>query len=286
MQLKTILVAPIVLLFAGCASQNYQLYAETQRAIAQANAVVEAARYNALQEIAKTGDTAAKVAAVMSIQMGSGNNRPQQHINPPEDWSDKALKWAGIILPSATQLYGIHANRQIAITQSNNQAAVAQSTNQTFGQMSTNMANSNTNIAQSGFTALNSAGTTMANIANSGLTTASNLGTAGITGINQTAVSALTATTNVANNGFTGITNTAANGFTGITNTAANGLTATTNVSRDSNSTIQALGTQSVTNINNLTQANRSIIENLASKLTGTTTTTTTTNTTTTNPSN
>lgn len=235
-----------VLSLTGCAtSKDYQLYAETQQKIAQANAMAETARYAALAEIAKSGDTASRVAAVMSLNMGSGQGvKAPQQVNPPKSFGDTALQWTSVLLPSLTQVYGINANRQIAITQSNNQAAVAKSTNETFATMNGNMATSNTAIANAGFTAVT-------NVANSGLT----------------------ATTNVANTGIAQVGTTAANGLTAATNISTSANTAITNVSNAANTSLQTLSNQ----IPNLQP-------NVTTTTTTTTTNNTTNNTTPTTP--
>jgi len=264
-----------VLILAGCASgpSNYQLYADTQAKIAQANAVSDTARYNALLEIAKNGDSAAKVAAVLSIQMGQGgSSRPQQQVAPPEDWDTKLLRWAGLILPTATQLYGIHSQRQVAITQSNNAAATAASTNQTFATMSTNMGNSNSAIAKSGFDAVGAATTAITNVANSGTTALTNVANSGITGVTNTAKEGLTAATNISNNANTG-----------MNAVAKAGLDSIVLVSKDSNATMTALGSQASTNLTTVTGGYKTALDSAIAKLSGTTTTTTTTTTSTSN---
>ncbi len=231
------------LALTGCATNDYALYAETQQKIAQANAMAETARYAALAEIAKQGDSAAKVAAVMSLNMGSGGTGPrvQQQVNAPISIGDRALQWTSVLLPSLTNLYGINANRQVAITQSNNQAAVAQSTNATFATMNSNMATSNTAIANSGLTA-----------------------------VTTTAANGLTATQNVATAGITGIVTTAANGMNGIVTTGANGLTAATTISNNANTAITSVSTAA----NNSIQTLSNTIPNLQPNVTTTTTTT------------
>ena len=277
-----------VAMLSGCASgpSTYQLYAETQKAIAQAHAVSETARYNALLEIAKNGDSAAKVAAVLSIQMSGGSSggqqRPTQQIAPPEDTSDKLLKWAGVLLPSVTQSLGIAANiyaantqKQIAITQSNNAAATAASTNNAFTAMSNSMANSNTNIARAGFDALGAANTAITNIANSGMTAVTNVSNSGITGVTNVATTGLTAATNISNSANTSMTSISKSGMDGVVL-----------VSKDSNATMNALGTQYGTNIQTVTNGFRTSLDNAISKLTGSTITTTTTTANTNNTTN
>lgn len=201
-----------ILALTGCATDDYKRYSETQAAIASARSNAEVARYQALAEIARSGDSTAKVAAVMSLQMGSSQNTPQPQLLAPRSAGDVALQWASVLVPSVTQLYGINANRQIAITQSNNQAAVAQSTNNTFATMNGNMATSNTAIATAGLTAVTS-------VANSGLT----------------------ATTNVANTGIAQVGTTAGSGLTAVTNVNASSNTAITNLSNAANTSIKAI---------------------------------------------
>jgi hypothetical protein len=214
--IKNIAIAlTVAVMTVGCATnKDYQLYAETQQKIAHAQAMSDTARYAALAEIAKTGDSGARVAAVMSINFGSqtGNSPKVQQVNPPKTFGDTALQWTSILLPSLTNIYGITANRQVAITQSNNAAAVAKSTNDTFATMNGNMATSNTAIANSGFTAV----TTVAN-------------------------SGLTAVTNVANTGIAQVGTTAAAGLTAVTNVNASSNTAITNVANAANTSIKAV---------------------------------------------
>ncbi len=281
--MRSIIAISIASLFvAGCAANtDYKMYAETQAKIAQANAVAQTAKYNALAEIAKSGDSAAKVAAVLSIQMGnmSGGGQPaqQQNIAAPEDLNSKLLRWAGVLLPTVTQGLGIAAQlhaanvqKQIAVTQSNNAAATAQSTNNTFAAMSTNMATSNTNIAKAGFDAVGAAGTALSTVATAGLTATQttatngftgmqNVATAGITGVNNAAAAGLTASTTLGTAGITGVNNAAAAGITGINTAVASGNTLTNNVATGYTTALQSA----------------------IAKLTGTTTTTTTSTTTT-----
>jgi hypothetical protein len=176
------------------------MYAETQKSIAQANAMAETARYAALAEIAKTGDSGARVAAVMSINFGSqGGNGPRvQQVAPPKTFGETALQWTSVLLPSLTNIYGITANRQVAVTQSNNQAAVAKSTNDTFATMNGNMATSNTAIANAGFTAVT-------NVANTGIAQVGTTAAAGLTAVTTVNASSNTAITNVANAANTSI---------------------------------------------------------------------------------
>jgi len=193
---KTMLLALVVAASTvGCATNNdYRLYAETQQKIAQAHAMAETARYAALAEIAKSADPGARVAAVMSLNFGaqSSNSPRVNQVAAPKTFGDTALQWTSVLLPGVTSLYGINANRQVAITQSNNQAAVAQSTNATFATMNSNMAKSNTDIATAGFTAVT-------NVANTGIAQVGTTAAAGLTAVTNVNASSNTAITNVSN---------------------------------------------------------------------------------------
>ncbi len=194
--IKNIAIAlTVAVMTVGCATnKDYQLYAETQQKIAHSQAMAETARYAALAEIAKTADPGARVAAVMSINFGSqsGTSPKVQQIAPPKTFGDTALQWTSVLLPSLTNIYGITANRQIAITQSNNQAAVAQSTNATFATMNGNMAKSNTDIATAGFAAVT-------DVAKTGIGQVGTTAAAGLTAVTNVNASSNTAITNVAN---------------------------------------------------------------------------------------
>lgn len=113
------------LALTGCAHE-YAAYAEAHKA----QAAAQTARYQALAEIAKQGDTTAKVAAVMSLQMGGGQHNAQ--INAPKSWADYALQWTGLLLPTVGQIYTINKQTTLGMRQSDNATAVGISTNNAF----------------------------------------------------------------------------------------------------------------------------------------------------------
>jgi hypothetical protein len=122
------LIAPMiaVLSLTGCATAEYAAYAD----IHKAQAASQTARYQALAEIAKQGDTAAKVAAVMSLQMGAVQNQTQ--VAAPKSFGDHLLQWTSVLLPTATQIYSVGKQAQVGIAQSNNATALGVSTNAAF----------------------------------------------------------------------------------------------------------------------------------------------------------
>ena len=122
-------IAIILCAFAltGCATKEYQAYAEVHKA----QAAAQTARFQALADIARQGDTAAKVAAVMSLQMGGGGQQNQQVI-APKSWADHALQWTGLLLPTVGQIYTINKQTGLGMRQSDNATALGISTNAAF----------------------------------------------------------------------------------------------------------------------------------------------------------
>lgn len=127
---KTVIAAAIgIMALSGCATvSDYNIYAQTQQLIATKQAEADIARANVLKEIAQKGDTAAQVAAVMSLQFGA-QQQPQQKMAAPTSFGDTMLKWASVIVPSAVNVYGIGKSTDVAITHSNNSVISQQSNN-------------------------------------------------------------------------------------------------------------------------------------------------------------
>jgi hypothetical protein len=138
MRKLTAIVALTTVGLGGCATGDYKVYADTQRAIAESQASASVARIDALAEIAKTGDTTARVAAVISLnQLQPQNNTTM--LRQPDSAGDTLLKWTSVLLPSLTQFYAIGKNTEVAINNSNNARDISIDTNQTmlgFGRLS------------------------------------------------------------------------------------------------------------------------------------------------------
>ena len=120
MRKLTAVVALTALGLGGCATGEYKLYADTQRSIAESQASAAVARIEALSEIAKSGDTTARVAAVIALQQGAPFTNNSPRIEQPTSAGDTALRWASLLVPSLTQFYSIGKSAEIAIVNSNN----------------------------------------------------------------------------------------------------------------------------------------------------------------------
>ena len=130
---KSILAGAIAALaLTGCGTtSNYQLYAQTQENIAVARAQADIERYKTLQAIANSGDTTARVAAVIALQQGAQQSTSPK-IEQPASTGDTALRWASILVPSLTQFYSIGKSTDLAIVNSNNNKDIAINTNETM----------------------------------------------------------------------------------------------------------------------------------------------------------
>ncbi len=124
--MKLIAIILCALSLTGCATAEYQAYAEAHKA----QAAAQTARFQALAQIAQQGDTTAKVAAVMSLQMGGGQQNAQ--INAPKNWADYAMQWTGLLLPTVGQIYTVNKQTSLGMRQSDNATALGISTNQAF----------------------------------------------------------------------------------------------------------------------------------------------------------
>ena len=130
---KIILAGAVgVLALTGCASNNYQQYVQAQENIATARAEADIARYKALEAIANRGDTTARVAAVIALQQGAPQANTSPKLEQPSSAGDTALRWASVLVPSLTQIYGIGKSTDLAIVNSNNNKEVAIHSNETM----------------------------------------------------------------------------------------------------------------------------------------------------------
>ena len=125
--MKLLAIAVCSVALTGCATNSeYAAYADAHKA----QAAAQTARFQALADIARQGDTTAKVAAVMSLQMGGGQQNAQ--INAPKSWADYAMQWTGLLLPTLGQVYTVNKQTSLGMRQSDNATALGVSTNAAF----------------------------------------------------------------------------------------------------------------------------------------------------------
>lgn len=127
--MRSILALFAVLVLAGCAATPYAEYAKIHAAYATA----QAAKYTAIGAVGVSGDTAAKVAAMFALQ-GAGQ-QAMPSIAAPKSAADSVREWAGILVPSLVQGYGMYSNTRLGIAQSDNATLLGVSTNDAFVNM-------------------------------------------------------------------------------------------------------------------------------------------------------
>lgn len=121
---KALSLAVSFLVITGCAT-NYEEYAATQRYIAQQYAAVEMANADALKSAVNSGDSVTAVAAIMAMNnQGSQSAVMRPQIAAPTSGMDQVKWWVSALLPTVAHVYGINANKDIAINSSNNAAAI------------------------------------------------------------------------------------------------------------------------------------------------------------------
>ena len=135
MKILTAIALSIVVL-TGCASEGQTQYYDTQKAIANSNAAIAQAKYDAIGKLAEGGGDTARVAGIISLMsFGQGAQQTQQ-LAVPRSTSDTILQYLSVLAPVVVQGYGIAKNADVAINSSNNSSLVATSTNSTFLGMS------------------------------------------------------------------------------------------------------------------------------------------------------
>ncbi len=151
--MKLLAIAVCALSLTGCATKEYQAYADAHKA----QAAAQTARFQALADIARQGDTTAKVAAVMSLQMGGGQQNAQ--IAAPKSWADHALQWTGLLLPTVGQIYSVNKQTSLGMRQSDNATALGISTNNAFVGMASQIQAPAANVTTIGGNGVIGAGT-------------------------------------------------------------------------------------------------------------------------------
>ena len=203
----------VTILMVGCATGGTEYYDAMRRA-AEAQAVVQEARYDALSKLALSGDSGAASAAVMAIALTREDPIVPQFIE-----SD-ALKWAQVMVPSMTTLGGLWFQSDLAKTQSNNskdiqlasfesQRAIQLGTQATYVGLAEQWATSGQanseyllDMGLAGFDALNIAGEQTQDVAIAGFESIENVSVTGFTQIGTTAVAGFTQLGTVAMDGF------------------------------------------------------------------------------------
>ena len=106
------LAAAAALTLTACATSQDAYYAAiAEREKRQAE--MELRADTAIAQMAQGGDAQAKGMAIMYFAQRANQARSTQGIAPPKSTAEQLLPWASIIVPSLTQVYGIHQSTTV-----------------------------------------------------------------------------------------------------------------------------------------------------------------------------
>jgi hypothetical protein len=117
---KIFLAAALALTLSACATSNdayYKAVAEREQRIAEQELRAD----TAIAQMAASGDPQAKGMGLMYFALkANGAKANQQTIAAPKSVAEQLLPWASLVVPSLTQLYGIHQQTRVQINSSDN----------------------------------------------------------------------------------------------------------------------------------------------------------------------
>jgi hypothetical protein len=253
-----------LLVVTGCASnQAGRDYYLAMQAAAQENAKASTARYQALSQLAQSGDPGAATAATMAIAL---SNDP---VIAPQYVESSALKWAQVLAAPVTTLglgvvqAGVAKNAsdnaaqiQMASFASNEAIQIGQQNMVTgLGSQWANAAVAGADVAVAGFTALNTAGQQTVDLGIAGLDTADSIAGAGFDANTTIAGLGFATADSIATTGFTTVDSVATTGMEGMATLGLAGMTNLNEVSQYGMTTIGAVATTGMTNMTTISGA-------------------------------
>ena len=254
MKLKLLLLLPLVFVQTACASnQAAQDYYAAVKASQDAQTMIAAARYQALAQMAQSGDPGAATAATMAIALSQTPTITPQYIE------SGALKWAQVLTPAVTTVGMGALSAWTSVNASNNSKDVQMASFQTneaiqLGQQSM-VANlggqwagaaaaggqASAEIALAGFNALNTAGGQTADVAVAGFGANTDIAGLGFAAADSIATAGMSGIVLTAANGFTTVDSVATTGMTNMTTIAQSGMEGMFNINQDTNATMAGI---------------------------------------------
>jgi hypothetical protein len=200
--MKAVLLC-VLLIMGGCASSN-SLYYEAVQKTAEANAKAAQAKFNALSQIASSGDGQAASAAVMALAL------TQTSSVQPIPQKSEAIQWASILASPVTSLGMMWMQADSAKTMARYNAQVDLASVQADAQTQQALYGSFTDISSAGLAAVGNVDYTpfidgMVNLGTAGLDSSENIATLGVNGAVTLGTAGITATQNVGIAGIEGI---------------------------------------------------------------------------------
>ena len=264
--LRTLGLTLFAFIFAtGCAgNQAARDYYLAMQAAAQENAKASTARYNALAQLASSGDPGAATAATMAIALS------KDQVIQPQYIESSALKWAGVLAAPVTTLGLGVVQAGVAKNASNNAAQVQmasfasneaiqlgqQNMVSTLGSQWATGANASSqalvDLGIAGFGALNTAGDQTVALGTAGLTTAGTIATAGFTANENIATVGMDNLNEMGQYGMTVVSATGVAGMENLTELGKWGMEGIWLTAENGMDGMQALGEAGMTNLTTL----------------------------------
>ena len=261
--MKKLIVAILAITLVGCASAGTDYYGAMEKA-AQAQAIANASKYEALAKLAQSNDPGAAAAAVMAIALTKDTPVIPQYVE------SSALKWAQVLTPTVGTLglgliqAGVSKNASDNATQvqmasfASNQAiqmGQQQMVTDLGGQWSATASAGGAAVVElglAGFNALNNAGDQTVTMGTAGLTAVTDVATVGFGTVDSVATTGMTGIVDVSTAGMTNLTSLGTTGMTLISDTGIAGMTALNTANTTNAGTISDIMQQYQTTISGL----------------------------------
>ena len=236
--MKKLIVAILAISLVGCASAAGTDYYGAMEKAAQAQAIANASKYEALAKLAQSNDPGAAAAAVMAIALTKDTPVIPQYVE------SSALKWAQVLTPTVGTLglgliqAGVSKNASDNATQvqmasfASNQAiqmGQQQMVTDLGGQWSATASAGGAAVVElglAGFNALNNAGDQTVTMGTAGITAVTDVATVGFGTVDSVATTGMTGIVDVSTAGMTNLTSLGTTGMTLISDTGIAGMTA------------------------------------------------------------
>ena len=262
--MKKLIVAILAISLVGCASAASTDYYGAMEKAAQAQAIANASKYEALAKLAQSNDPGAAAAAVMAIALTKDTPVIPQYVE------SSALKWAQVLTPTVGTLglgliqAGVSKNASDNATQvqmasfASNQAiqmGQQQMVTDLGGQWSATASAGGAAVVElglAGFNALNNAGDQTVTMGTAGLTAVTDVATVGFGTVDSVATTGMTGIVDVSTAGMTNLTSLGTTGMTLISDTGIAGMTALNTANTTNAGTISDIMQQYQTTISGL----------------------------------
>jgi len=247
--MKAVLLC-VLLIMGGCASSN-SLYYEAVQKTAEANARAAQAKFDALSQIASSGDGQAASAAVMALAL------TQTSSVQPIPQKSEAIQWASILASPVTSLGMMWMQADSAKTMARYNAQVDLASVQADAQTQQALYGSFTDISSAGFSAVGNVDYTpfvngMVTLGSTGMDNLLDMGEAGFDANTAIATVGLNSTTQLGVTGMDNLTTLGSAGFTGLVDLGTEGYETVLSLDSGNNSLTSSVWSDYVQSISEI----------------------------------